>query len=513
MNRFRYRQLLMLIALILPVVAIAALGWKNYVSYERERQNTQDKALSAIAQALLSKLESIKVGALGASSTSTWRDSNPAVILVASVSNSDGTVVLEWDSSSAGPDVHEQDLMVALQKNFHDLDLKEDTWKPWEPWPGHEGLWLSMTPPPRRSKQPLVIAVRAGDIIQQVREERESNGNTTLFRIEPGDTPSPVAKEQNNTREWILPLAGEIAVPTTAASVKSAAIAIGDRFPRIGIHFLHPGQGSAALDSQRFYAVSLSVVVALTFLGWYLLLRDTRREARLVDQRSQFVSSVSHEFKTPLTAIRMSAETLQMRGSTDPQIQREFLNTIVNESERLTRLLNNVLDFSRIERGQRSYHLVPTRLVDVVQSAARTMQFPLSEQGFDFQVDVCDGLPPMRLDRDALEQAILNLLSNAMKYSGDSRVIALKLRSETGSALIEVVDHGIGIAPEERKRIFETFYRVASPENRAISGTGLGLALIAHTAEAHGGAVEVASTPGKGSTFSIRIPFNGNGHA
>jgi signal transduction histidine kinase len=171
------------------------------------------------------------------------------------------------------------------------------------------------------------------------------------------------------------------------------------------------------------------------------------------------------------------------------------------------------LDFSRIERGQRNYHLVPTPLTDVVQSAARTMQFPLSEQGFDFQVDVCDGLPPMHLDRDALEQAILNLLSNAMKYSGDSRVIALTLRSEKDSAVIEVVDQGIGIAPEERKRIFETFYRVSSSENSAISGTGLGLALVAHTAEAHGGGVEVESTPGKGSTFSIRIPFNGNGHA
>ena len=100
-----------------------------------------------------------------------------------------------------------------------------------------------------------------------------------------------------------------------------------------------------------------------------------------------------------------------------------------------------------------------------------------------------------------------------MKYSGDSRVIALTLRSDECNALIQVVDHGIGIAPEERKRIFETFYRVASPENRAISGTGLGLALIAHITEAHGGAVEVVSTPGKGSTFSIRIPFNGNAHS
>jgi len=332
------------------------------------------------------------------------------------------------------------------------------------------------------------------------------------FRIEPGDTPAVATKEQTGQQPWILPLGGEISVPPPPDPIsESTAPPLGDRFPGIRIRFLQGGPVTMA-QSSRLFAVWLSAAVSLTLLGWYLFLQDTLHEARLAALRSQFVSSVSHELKTPLTAIRLSAETLQMRGSTDPQIQREFLNTIVNESERLTRLLNNVLDFSRIERGQRKYHLVPTSLGDVVQSAARTMQFPLSEQGFQFQVDVCDGLPPMRLDRDALEQAILNLLSNAMKYSGNSRLIALTLRSEKGSALIEVVDQGIGIASEEQERIFETFYRVESPENCAISGTGLGLALIAHIAEAHGGGVEVASTLGKGSTFSIRLPFQGNGH-
>jgi signal transduction histidine kinase len=320
-----------------------------------------------------------------------------------------------------------------------------------------------MTPPPRGSTEPLVIAVRGGDIVQEVRKERELSGNTIVFRVEPGDPPDPTRQP-----EWMLPLGGEIAIKPADATLSESS-ALGDRFPGLRIGF-PVGQGPSVLRSQSFYAVSLSVVLSLTLLGSYLLLRDVRRESRLAELRSQFVSSVSHELKTPLTAIRMFAETLQMHDSTDPQIQKEFLNTIVSESERLTRLLNNVLDFSRIERGQRNYHLVPTPMADVVRSAARTMQFPLSEQGFEFHVDVCDGLPLILLDRDALEQAILNLLSNAMKYSGNSRVIALKLRSENASALVQVVDHGIGIAPQERKRIFETFYRVASPENRAISG-------------------------------------------
>jgi signal transduction histidine kinase len=527
MKRFRYRQFLMLVALILPSVVITALGWKNF---KLERDNTQERATAAIYQALLSKLESIKVGALAEPSTSAAGHLDPAVILVASVLPEGSPEVLKWEFPPNVSDNRVQELVNYLQTDFRPGYWNEEYWTPFR----DTGIWLSMTPSPRGSTQPLVIAVRGGDIVQRVREERESSG--VLFRISPGDTAPP-------NQDWrTLPLGGEIAVPPEVEAIRSGAarslrlggeIAVppggeatlalipsgtafrrlGERFPAIWIFFPQGGQGTAAVKIQEFYAVSLLVVVALTMLGWYLLFRDTLREAHLARLRSQFVSSVSHELKTPLTAIRMFAETLQMRGSTEPQIQREFLNTIVNESERLTRLLNNVLDFSRIERGQRNYHLVPTPLTDVVQSAARTMQFPLSEQGFDFQVDVCDGLPPMHLDRDALEQAILNLLSNAMKYSGDSRVIALTLRSEKDSAVIEVVDQGIGIAPEERKRIFETFYRVSSSENSAISGTGLGLALVAHTAEAHGGGVEVESTPGKGSTFSIRIPFNGNGHA
>src|SRR5207244_275570 len=131
----------------------------------------------------------------------------------------------------------------------------------------------------------------------------------------------------------------------------------------------------------------------------------------------------------------------------------------------------NVLDFSRIERGQKNYQLQPAALADVVQSVARTMRFPLTQQGFDFRVDVADEIPPAPIDRDALEQAVLNLLSNAMKYSGESRDIALRLCRRNGDAVIQVEDHGVGIPAEEQKRIFEKFYRVPTADNRAISGT------------------------------------------
>jgi signal transduction histidine kinase len=227
--------------------------------------------------------------------------------------------------------------------------------------------------------------------------------------------------------------------------------------------------------------------------------------------RSQFVSSVSHELKTPLTSIRMFAELLQIRGSDDSRTHEEYLNTIVNESERLTRLLNNVLDFSKIEHGQKDYRLEPTRLEEVVYSAARIMEYPLAEQGFDLRVHVETGLPPVNADKDALKQAVLNLLTNAMKYSGKSRAIEVRVGPQNGNAMIQVADHGLGIPESEQKRIFEKFYRANVPENHAISGTGLGLALVAHIAGAHHGSVRVESKVGEGSTFSILLPLRAGG--
>jgi signal transduction histidine kinase len=283
---------------------------------------------------------------------------------------------------------------------------------------------------------------------------------------------------------------------------------LGEHLPDLRVVF-EPGTvvDGGFVQEVPVYSLWLLIIVPLTFLGGFLLWRDTRREIRLADMRSQFVSSVSHELKTPLTAIRMFAETLQI-GATDSKTHDEYLETIVNESERLTRLLNNVLDFSRIERGQKTYAMEPTPLQDVVQSAVRTMQYPLSEKGFVLNIDVCESIPPVDADRDAIQQAILNLLTNAMKYSGKRRDIELRLCPENGSALIEVTDHGIGIPESEQARIFDKFYRAHVPENRAIAGTGLGLALVAHIAEAHRGTVHVKSSPGEGSTFSLRLPLS-----
>jgi signal transduction histidine kinase len=287
----------------------------------------------------------------------------------------------------------------------------------------------------------------------------------------------------------------------------SQGAALGDSFPGLQAQWPTNRFSSAPGSPMALYIGVVGLVLGLTVLGGYLVMRDVHRDIQFAEVRSQFVASVSHELKTPLTSIRMFAETLALGRCNDERIQAEYLETIVNESERLARLVDNVLDFSKIEQGKKIYRLRPTSLGAVADSAVRAMQYPLSQQGFSLRLSIDENLPPLRADPDALEQAILNLLTNAMKYSGDARDIDLRLVSRNGDAVIEVTDRGQGIAPEEQKHVFEKFYRSRSHENSPIAGTGLGLTLVAHIAKAHGGRVELQSAPGAGSTFSILLPL------
>lgn len=373
---------------------------------------------------------------------------------------------------------------LALQNDFPSLMLMPTAGKPssnFEPlWlPYGEETWLVSLAPPLVSPQPVLVAVRAQDIFV---------------------SPEAVSTRSNN-------LSGKVEFLT--GSEKQGEL-LGENFRELKVAFSARDNSTLAQKWNlllSFYLVALLLVLSVTLFGAYLLWRDVRRELHLAEMRSQFVSSVSHELKTPLTAIRMFAETLRMRRSTDEQTQAEYLDTIVNESERLTRLLNNVLDFSKIEQGKKTYHLAPTSLTEIVQTSARALEYPLAQQGFELRVEAENNLSAVNADGDALQQAILNLLTNAMKYSGESREIALRLHRQNGHAVIAVTDRGLGIAPEEQARIFEKFYRVPTPETKLIPGTGLGLTLVAHIVNAHGGHVEVQSAPGEGSTFSIHLPL------
>ncbi|MFC2156623.1 sensor histidine kinase [Acidobacteriota bacterium] len=328
-------------------------------------------------------------------------------------------------------------------------------------------------------------------------------GPETLFVINAANILSAPAGSESDP--WIAPNEIRI-IPDDSPDGEY----LGPSFPGMKVTWSDTSDKSSSggWAAQRlFYILALFVVIGVTLFGAYLLWRDMRRELQLAEIRSQFVSSVSHELKTPLTSIRMFAETLRLGRSKDIATQNEYLDTIVNESQRLTRLLNNVLDFSKITKGKRTYRKEYASLHEILEGVARTMDYQLSQQGFELHLELEENIPEIRVDRDAMEQAVLNLLSNAMKYSGDSRDITLSFLREEDFVVIQVIDKGIGIDPREHDRIFEKYYRIESPENVRSTGTGLGLALVSHIVQAHGGHVDVESNYGEGSTFSVFLPL------
>ncbi len=303
-----------------------------------------------------------------------------------------------------------------------------------------------------------------------------------------------------NSRHWV----------TIAFMPQGSGVALGVPFPGVTVSLAIADEADLLrrdrIRSGLFYSTLVLLAGTTTFGAW-LLWRDLRREVGAADLRAQFVSSVSHELKTPLTAIRMFAETLQLRRSQDEATRNEYLNTIVNECVRLTRLVDDILTFSKIERGQKTFQFRPLRLEFPVRSAIRAMEYPMAQDGFELNANLTDAECRVRGDSDALEQAVLNLLSNAMKYSGSSKSIELELREERGCGVIRVTDCGVGIAPEHQARIFDKYYRAPTRENQLVSGAGLGLALVAHIVKAHGGRIDVHSAPGQGSAFEIHIPL------
>ena len=252
---------------------------------------------------------------------------------------------------------------------------------------------------------------------------------------------------------------------------------------------------------------ALLLVLGVSLFGGYLLWRDFNRDMKMAEERSHFIAGVSHELRTPLTAIRMYAETLAMGRATSPETAKQYIETILTEGERLSRLVDNVLDFAKIEQGKRLYRFRRCSLQEVVRTAVQTLERPLAEQGFAVKMEIDDAVPDLLADSDAMIRAVLNLLSNAMKYSGKSREIEVRLGVRRNLAVIRIRDHGFGLPETEQQQVFEKFYRAPQPEGQSVPGTGLGLTLVKHVAEEHGGGVEVKSKPGEGSTFSIVLPL------
>ncbi len=278
-------------------------------------------------------------------------------------------------------------------------------------------------------------------------------------------------------------------------------------FWRVGVS-LEDHEYKAWVRSIRTTHVALIAgMVFVILLGSIFLLRWMDREIEAAEQKSRFVSSVSHELKTPIALIRLYAETLELGRVADPERSREFLQVISREAQRLTHLINNVLDISRIDAGRGTYNLTETDLVQVVAETLDAYRYHLDEQGIAVHRQFDPGPLVARCDPEAITRALLNLLDNAIKYSNGERQIEVTLRRQGRSALLAVSDHGAGIPPSEQDRIFDLFYRANDAIAQGVKGSGLGLTLVKHIAAAHGGRVHLRSRPGEGSTFTIELPI------
>ena len=260
-----------------------------------------------------------------------------------------------------------------------------------------------------------------------------------------------------------------------------------------------------------FYGVLLIVIVALMLLGAVLIARDISRESETIRLKTEFVNNISHELKTPLTLIRLYGETLQRKENLTPQEKKESYEIITKESERLSHLINNVLDFSSIEMGRKEFDFKKGNLAEVILDTLESYRYHLEKKGFVIHKDIANNLPEINFDGEAIASVLINLLSNAMKFSHKEKEVTVKLFRDNGNAVLQVADKGVGISSKEVPKIFQRFYQSENKISETRTrGSGLGLTLVKHITEAHNGRIQVESEPGKGSIFSVILPVSGN---
>lgn len=278
------------------------------------------------------------------------------------------------------------------------------------------------------------------------------------------------------------------------------------------IEVRHPsGSLEAAVSGARRRNLALSLAILLLLATTAALLVDsTRRAERLARQQLDFVAAVSHELKTPLTAMRSAGQNLADGIVDDPEKIRRYGALIEREGRRLTEMVGRVLAFAGIRSGTQTFRMQPVRVRALVDGVLSDLRWVLEERHVHVEVEVAESLPDVLGDEAALRQALANLLDNALKYGGSARWIGIRARVAAGPRREEVVvavsDRGIGVRRKDLPHLFEPFFRGADASAAGISGSGLGLAVVRGVVEAHGGQVSAESMPGKGSTFSIRLP-------
>ena len=277
---------------------------------------------------------------------------------------------------------------------------------------------------------------------------------------------------------------------------------------KAGIGLKNTNLDDLARNSFLHSAGATFLVLVFLLFGIALTIRATDREARLAQAKSHFVANVSHELKTPLSLLSLFSEILELGRVKNEEKKIEYYRIIRHESRRLNKMIDNILDFSKIEAGRKTYNLADGDIAEVIQNVLSSYRYQIINSGFDVQTQIQPSLPPVLIDRDAMAQAISNLLDNAIKYSGEVKQLSITTETVRSNLSIEIADHGIGIPRAEQAKIFEKFYRVGNGLVHDVKGSGLGLSLVKHIIEAHKGTISVESDVGKGSRFTILLPLS-----
>jgi signal transduction histidine kinase len=275
------------------------------------------------------------------------------------------------------------------------------------------------------------------------------------------------------------------------------------------------GLKNANLDTlvrnSFLHSAGATLLVVLFLLGGIaLMMRATDREARLAQAKSNFVANVSHELKTPLSLLSLFSEILELGRVKSEEKRIEYYRILRHESLRLNKIIDNILDFSKIEAGRKRYDFAEGDMAEVIERVLSSYSYQINRSGFDIQTNIQRDLPLVLMDRDAMTQAISNLVDNAIKYSRDEKQVSITAGKRGSDVSIEIGDNGIGIPHAEQGKIFEKFYRVGNGLVHDVKGSGLGLSLVKHIVEAHKGTISVESELGKGSVFRILLPLGPN---
>jgi two-component system phosphate regulon sensor histidine kinase PhoR len=279
--------------------------------------------------------------------------------------------------------------------------------------------------------------------------------------------------------------------------------------PNLDLHIKLSGTTLEDISRSRSQAnlIFLGIVNLVLFLGIFYLLRNVSMQMKLAKMQTDFVANVSHELRTPLAVIRMFAETLEMGRIKTKEKKQHYYRSIMGESTRLTQLINNILDFSKISSKKQNHNPVMSSLSNIVRDTMEMYDFHLTQKGFEHNLVVEENLPELYIDPEAVKQAFLNLLENAVKFSIEKKKIEVTLVKHGVDVILNVKDYGIGIPDSEQKKIFDKFYRASNTQQYQTKGSGLGLVLVKNIMEKHRGRVMLKSKPGKGSTFSLIFPI------